>query len=324
MTLPSEDIVNRLLRGLVMFSNQTIDIPFLRENFASLSGQQKMDSLTRCYPPMSRSAVMQATSTGSVPAVECLLNGLAINQRVQVLGVQDQNGDTALHLAASSEQSSVLQPLIYGLPADDLLTLVSKRNGKQETVIHVAVRKGSINVLSFFLNQLSHHKFTLLQAQDCEDRTALHTAALNNQTGQLELLLRGLTADSVYRLLSIQDADGNTGLHIAASAGHTNILKAMLGSTGGDDRLSLLKVCDKNGETLLHKASAKDDVNCFKCVWEVVSMESISHALALRNNNRESALSISMKRGGHLVYSFLVQQKLPVMATNASSSTAGK
>ena len=77
-----------------MFSNQTIDIPFLRENFASLSGQQKMYSLTRCYPPMSRSAVMQATSTGSVPAVECLLNGLAINQRVQVLGVQDQNASS--------------------------------------------------------------------------------------------------------------------------------------------------------------------------------------------------------------------------------------
>uniref|UniRef100_A0A673GDX3 Nuclear factor NF-kappa-B p100 subunit-like n=1 Tax=Sinocyclocheilus rhinocerous TaxID=307959 RepID=A0A673GDX3_9TELE len=175
--------------------------------------QSRATLMAKC----SARALLQYCSTGDVRPLLALQRHLC--------GVQDENGDTPLHLAIIHQQPGVVQQLIqiyalFKLPAPLHLAVITK----QAKLVEMLMKTGADPSL-----------------QDQEGRTALHLAA---HTGD-EAILR-LKAD-----VNACTYGGNSPLHFAASQGSPPLC-SMLIAAGADKRM-------ENDEPLFFLSSSSSD-----------------------------------------------------------------
>eukprot|EP00929_Paragymnodinium_shiwhaense_P048166 TRINITY_DN24392_c0_g1_i3.p1 TRINITY_DN24392_c0_g1~~TRINITY_DN24392_c0_g1_i3.p1 ORF type:complete len:1312 (+),score=295.63 TRINITY_DN24392_c0_g1_i3:121-4056(+) len=159
------------------------------------------------------------------------------------INVKDEDGLTALHLAASKNLGSVCRSILN----HDVFVAASEHCQFRWTALHLAARYDCVVACSELLTHPRFREAVLLKDQD--GRTALHIAAYYGNMRACWLLLScGLGGEPA----DIKDQFGCTALHYAAEEGHALVCWALLQSPG----FRRFNARDNNGCTALHHAAA--------------------------------------------------------------------
>ncbi|XP_041026283.1 ankyrin repeat-containing protein At5g02620-like [Juglans microcarpa x Juglans regia] len=215
-----------------------------------------------------------AARAGNLSRVREILQTCDGNEAKELLAKQNQEGETALYVAAENGHALVAGEMLKHL---DLQTAsIAARNGYDP--FHVATKQGHLEVLK----ELLHVFPNLAMTTDLSNSTALHTAAIQGHIDVVNLLLE---TDS--NLIKIARNNGKTVLHSAARMGHLEVVKSLLNkdpSTGFRT--------DKKGQTALHMAVKGQNK---EIVLELIKPD--SSVLSLEDNKGNTALHIAISKG---------------------------
>ncbi|KAF4381739.1 hypothetical protein G4B88_002889 [Cannabis sativa] len=143
-----------------------------------------------------------AAHLGNVEVVELFLE---INHS-SITYVNDNNGMSALHIAAKEGHVNVMRSIVTKCP-DTCESL----DDRDRTALHVAVESGKKNAVKFLLRTLAFQD--LINEQDKEGNTPLHLAAFQGHSKILEILARDPRVDK-----GAQNKAGMTTIDIVQSS----------------------------------------------------------------------------------------------------------
>ena len=225
----------------------------------------------KILPANKHEALTIAAKRGYTKVVEAILD-----KEPDLLNKPDDNGNTALMLAAESGMMETVKFLIQERKAkltnrnnlrvsifdiamqqksNELLEYLINLNTdgtclweiNDSFYIHTAVANGDIQKIKFL--QDSEGAGVLLQ-QDENGNSFVHTAAANNCHELLDHLLRD---DDDFS--ELQNKMNETALHVAVKRGHLESVRVLL------DKQARLDVADNNGQTPLHAAVASNSAS---------------------------------------------------------------
>ncbi|XP_016439633.2 ankyrin repeat-containing protein At5g02620-like isoform X1 [Nicotiana tabacum] len=217
-----------------------------------------------------------------------------------LLSLQNQQGETALYVAAENGHTLVVAEMLKHLDLQ-IASLVAN-NGYD--AFQVAAKQGHLEVLK----ELLHLFPNLIMATDSSNSTALHTAAAQGHTDVVNMLLE---IDS--NLAKIARNNGKTVLHTAARMGRLEIVKSLLSK---DPEIGLRT--DSKGQSALHMAVKGQNVDI---VHELIKPNPA--VLALEDNKGNRALHIATKKGrAQMVQCLISSECIDLNATNKAGETA--
>ncbi|MBF8246369.1 MAG: ankyrin repeat domain-containing protein, partial [Rickettsia sp.] len=130
------------------------------------------------------------------------------------LNIQDQNGDTALHMASSSGYLDLTTKLL-----DTEGTDINFKNNKGETALHYTILQGDsrLNIISLLVKRNAD-----INIQNLENKTALHYAASSENRINIAnfLINQGIK-------INLQDYNGQTALHYASIKNYIDLAKKL-------------------------------------------------------------------------------------------------
>uniref|UniRef100_M1CD40 Ankyrin repeat-containing protein n=2 Tax=Solanum tuberosum TaxID=4113 RepID=M1CD40_SOLTU len=218
----------------------------------------------------------------------------------ELLSLQNQQGETALYIAAENGHTLVVVEILKHLDLQ-VASLVAN-NGYD--AFHVAAKQGHLEVLK----ELLHSFPNLVMATDSSNSTALHTAAAQGHVDVVNLLLE---IDS--NLAKIARNNGKTVLHTAARMGHLEIVKSLLSK---DPEIGFRT--DSKGQSALHMAVKGQNVGI---VLELIKPN--PSVLALEDNKANRALHIATKKGRPQMVQCLISiECIDLNAINKAGETA--
>ncbi|KAF3903899.1 Ankyrin-3 [Dactylellina cionopaga] len=217
------------------------------------------------------------------------------NFRSQDIRIQDQLGQTALHLAAERGNIQIVKALLKK-GAD-----ISIECKKLQTILHRAAWGGSKAVMMELLSQKST-SYRIRNWVDKDGKTALHIASEKGHNQLVELLLGCGAA------MDIQDSMEQTPLHLAAQNGHIAVATQLMEYTE-------LELEDKNGLTplLLAIKSGHTDM-----VGELLGAGS---KLESRSGSGRTPLMWAAEGGHRDVVQLLVNKGANVMSADSDGQT---
>uniref|UniRef100_A0A8C1UBE5 Nuclear factor NF-kappa-B p105 subunit n=1 Tax=Cyprinus carpio TaxID=7962 RepID=A0A8C1UBE5_CYPCA len=183
----------------------------------------------------SASALLQYCSTGDV-------RPLLVLQR-HLCGVQDENGDTPLHLAIIHQQPVVVQQLIQALSNTPQQKFINKLNKLNQAPLHLAVITKQPRLVEMLMKTGADPSLL-----DREGRTALHLAAHIGDETILRLIL-GLLGERYAHLINSADFSGQYPVHLAVKKDGEHCLQ-LLEEAGA--KINMPE--QKSGCTALHLA----------------------------------------------------------------------
>ncbi|XP_073234456.1 nuclear factor NF-kappa-B p105 subunit-like [Porites lutea] len=160
--------------------------------------------------------------------------------------VQDDNGDTALHLAVINSQQEVIQCLVEvmaGLPE----TFVNEFNFLRQTPLHLAAITKQPHALDCLLRAGANPRL-----RDRHGNTVVHIACTYGDGACLKALLNHSAPKTV---LNLQNYQGLTPVHLAVLSGSKDALK-LLNTAGAN----LSAQDGTSGKTPLHYAVEQDNL----------------------------------------------------------------
>ena len=243
------------------------------------------------------SCLLAAAKQGSLGVVRALVSHPSCD-----LLARDEEGNTALHIAASRGHHDVVLELAsrYTAPSGEVYAGV---NNKGQTPLHLACRNGWIKCVDHLINKLhfdfnlkevngntplksasiaGHNDIILLLLQKCKVCIGNETKEESNRnpenisiTGSSLCLLaaakqgslgvvRALVSHPSCDLLA-RDEEGNTALHIAASRGHHDVVLE-LASRYTAPSGEIYAGVNNEGQTPLHLACRNGWVDCTQTV----------------------------------------------------------
>ncbi|CAN8311568.1 unnamed protein product [Cochlearia groenlandica] len=220
----------------------------------------------------------------------------------EMLGKQNQSGETALYVAAEYGYVEIVKEMIkncYNLS----LVEIKARNGFD--AFHIAAKQGDLDVLKV----LAEAHTELAMTVDLMNTTALHTAATQGHTEVVNFLLALGSS-----LAGIAKSNGKTALHSASRNGHVKVVKALLAAT--EPGISIRT--DKKGQTALHMAVKGTNV---EVVEELIKANRSSINIADTKGN--TALHIASRKGRAQIVKLLLANSLTdTQAVNRTGETA--
>ncbi|XP_035256253.1 nuclear factor NF-kappa-B p100 subunit isoform X3 [Anguilla anguilla] len=180
-------------------------------------------------------ALLDYCSTGDVRIL------LAVQRHL--CAVQDENGDTPLHVAIIHQQPAVVQQLVCAnitLPQQHIL---NTQNHLSQTPLHLAVITRQHKVADFLLRAGADPALL-----DRDGRSAVHLAATLGDEGMLRVLLFHLGERHAH-LLNTPDYSGLFPLHLAVRKGGERSLRVLVEGGANVNAAEL-----KSGSTALHLA----------------------------------------------------------------------
>ncbi|KAM3862712.1 nuclear factor NF-kappa-B p100 subunit [Diretmus argenteus] len=194
-------------------------------------------------------ALLQYCSTGDVRVL------LAIQRHL--CGVQDNNGDTPLHLAIIHQQTSVIQQLIHTLLSSQQHRVLNTANHLRQTPLHLAVITRQAKVVEVLLRAGADPSLL-----DKDGRSPLHLAALGGDDSTLRSLLAHLGERHAH-LVNSADYHGLHPLHLAVKRDGERCLRLLV---EGGAKINAPE--QKSGSSALHLA-VRD--NLFKVACTLIT-----------------------------------------------------
>ncbi|XP_019098889.1 PREDICTED: ankyrin repeat-containing protein At5g02620-like isoform X2 [Camelina sativa] len=218
----------------------------------------------------------------------------------ELLGKQNQSGETALYVVAEYGDVEIVKEMIKCY--DLALVEIKARNGFD--AFHIAAKQGHLDVLKVLAEAHSELAMTV----DLSNTTALHTAATQGHTEVVNFLL-----ELGSSLAGIAKSNGKTALHSASRNGHVKVIKALLASEP-----AIAVRMDKKGQTALHMAVKGTNV---EVVEELIKADRSSINIADTKGN--TALHIAARKGrSQIVKLLLANNMTDTKAVNRSGETA--
>uniref|UniRef100_A0A672N5D0 Nuclear factor NF-kappa-B p105 subunit n=1 Tax=Sinocyclocheilus grahami TaxID=75366 RepID=A0A672N5D0_SINGR len=159
-------------------------------------------------------ALLQYCSTGDV-------RPLLVLQR-RLCGVQDENGDTPLHLGVIHQQPIVVQQLIQALSNTPQQKFINKLNKLNQAPLHLAVITKQPKLVEMLMKTGADPSLL-----DREGRTALHLAAHTGDETILRLIL-GLLGERYAHLINCADFSGQYPVHLAVKKDGEHCLRLLV------------------------------------------------------------------------------------------------
>ncbi|XP_016412320.1 nuclear factor NF-kappa-B p100 subunit-like [Sinocyclocheilus rhinocerous] len=159
-------------------------------------------------------ALLQYCSTGDV-------RPLLVLQR-RLCGVQDENGDTPLHLGIIHQQPIVVQQLIQALSNTPQQKFINKLNKLNQAPLHLAVITKQPKLVEMLMKTGADPSLL-----DREGRTALHLAAHTGDETILRLIL-GLLGERYAHLINCADFSGQYPVHLAVKKDGEHCLRLLV------------------------------------------------------------------------------------------------
>lgn len=250
-----------------------------------------------------------------------------------------KRGDTLLHLAARAGNLAGIQKILLDCDEEQLKDLISKQNQDGETALYVAAERGFVEVVreilkasdlqsasikaknsfdAFHISAKEGHcevMKELLQSfpqlamtTNSSNSTALDTAATKGHIDIVNLLL-----ETGVDLAKIARNNGKTVLHSAARMGHVDVVKAILNKDP-----SVVFRTDKKGQTSFHMAVKGNIVDI---VLELLKPD--PSIINMEDGKGNTGLHIATRKGRpEIVQALLSVPGVEINAVNRSSETA--
>ncbi|NP_001158473.1 nuclear factor kappa-B [Saccoglossus kowalevskii] len=179
----------------------------------------------------------------------CVTGDVKILLAVQrhLTAVQDENGDSALHLAVIHGHVEVVHSLLSVIISIPQQQIVNRYNNLRQTPLHLAVITGQPEAVELLLRCGAD-----VSKLDRHGNTAAHLAAELGSVNCLKVLLRQqreLKEGKRYPELDWKNYEGFTCVHLAVKAGSLNCLRSLV-SVGAN----VNEPDGKSGHTALHHA----------------------------------------------------------------------
>ena len=182
-----------------------------------------------------RTALFYASREGRWRVVQLLLDEGA-NYKLQ-----DEKGETCLHVAAPSQTEIVWSLLARAKENNDLCDFVGICNHQGRTALHYAADNGNINTAQQLISLGASYK-----AESKDRINPLHAAAWNNHPKVVGLLLKTAEQFGDHLFINCKNNKHQTPLIDAASRGATEAAQILL-NHGAD-----VNICDNDGQNALH------------------------------------------------------------------------
>ena len=269
-----------------------------------------------------RNALHVAAELDNIEVAKAIHDGVLASGTKQLrLCSADQDGLTAIHLAARNGSHRVLEFLIqvateHGYSNEDILSFLDEENS---TPLHAAIDRCHANVAEVLLRRGAspvtskndhppplHMACSLgkleivqsmvelcgaeiLQQADMHGRTSLHYSANSAKSGKL---ISYITQYNI--VVNATDIQGRTALHIAVMSGSLAAVKCLL-NKGADPTL-----CDRNGHNTLHYAVIHNRKIIIGCLLELPCAK---HLISCIGDSECTPVHYALKLGyGHLAY----------------------
>ncbi|XP_062851620.1 nuclear factor NF-kappa-B p100 subunit isoform X2 [Trichomycterus rosablanca] len=242
--------------GMQMSGSTTQDHPANTEMATGLAAQQQLLQIatalqkrTTAAAKHSAKALLEYCSTGDARFL------LAIQRHL--CGVQDENGDTPLHLAIIHQQPSVANLLIQTIMNTPQCKFVNKPNHLRQTPLHLAVITKQPRLLEALLKVGADPSLL-----DQDGRSAVHLAAHTGDETVLKILL-SMLGERHLHLLNTADFSGMYPLHLAVRKGGERCLRVLVEAGA---KINMPE--QKSGCTALHMAVRE---NLFKVACTLIT-----------------------------------------------------
>ncbi|URD83419.1 Ankyrin repeat-containing protein [Musa troglodytarum] len=215
-----------------------------------------------------------AARAGNAVRVHKVLSECNETQLKDLLCKQNQDGETALYIAAEKGHVDVVREI---LKVSDTQSAAIKANNSYDS-FHIAAKQGHLEVLKDLLRSFP----ALAMTTNSLNSTALDTAATQGHIDVVNLLL-----ETDASLAKIARNNGKTVLHSAARMGHVLVVKSLL-----DKDPSIGLRIDKKGQTAFHMAVKGQNV---EIVMELLKPD--KSIINLEDNKGNKPLHIATRKG---------------------------
>uniref|UniRef100_A0A4W3I0T6 Nuclear factor NF-kappa-B p100 subunit-like n=1 Tax=Callorhinchus milii TaxID=7868 RepID=A0A4W3I0T6_CALMI len=212
--------------------------------------------LTNCAPHSAeyflRLRALQITERTALALQDYAITGdarmlLAVQRHLTA--VQDDNGDTSLHLAIIHQQPLVAQQLLQVIISIPGQNFINAPNNLRQTPLHVGVITQQHSLVDLLLSAGADAAIL-----DRHGNSVLHLALHQEDEAMVRSLVDGLEPHVLKKLLKLPDFNGLYPLHLAVKARSQQLVELLV-NKGADSN----QADQKSGRTALHLAV---EMNC--------------------------------------------------------------
>ncbi len=197
--------------------------------------------------------------------IKCLFSELNISGKWNLLTLENDDGDTALHKAAE---------------INGIMDCLFEHCGKEALI-------------------------ALLHTLDRDGKSLIHKDIENGRATIIKLLFKYAYGDRIIDLLQILDREGNSPLHLAMKKGDMPIIEYIFKKVYGATILEIFEILDKNGDSLLHASIKKGSIKIIELLLKKFNPETTLEFLRMRNRKGDSSLDIVIKTKQSAILKFL-------------------
>ena len=218
---------------------------------------------------------------------------------------KDTNGDTPLHVAIKARHYDTLKNFVYLLKSKSecsenypkshsdksLPDVLNEKNGEGETVLHIAMKDGDVDIVKFLLENGSD-----LTIKDRTGNTPLHDLVSTAEIGPTRSIeLIQASSKRLEDLLDIKNEEGQTVLYVASKHGNVDIVEFLLRE--GVRSRSKLSETDNSGHSALYQLVCSIESTTDKCIGFVKNLddEYVKNAIQTESKNTKENLNESTK-----------------------------
>ena len=187
----------------------------------------------------------------------------------------DYKGDTILHTLAVRQSKDHLEMILSNVTLEELESLLAIQNDQGNTALHMAAHSQRTfamfhpSLVAIAIESASSAS-ELLKLSNGIGCTVLHVIAYHSELNIVKTLLSGLGQASAFDMMSVSDQDGNTPLHVAAALEKFTMVLYMSSRLNDCDRKRVAEIKNAAGENIIDKTLDYNDQHWHRCFQQLL------------------------------------------------------